>query len=677
MADTPQMGGFVAVKTAGGVQMLPPSEAADLILAGEAEQASAEDIRRNYMRDDPGLAAMLGAARGATVGLSDIALSSAGLGHEAQQEYAQENPTASTLGEIGGIAGSMLLPGGGLVGQTARAGGAVGKAMLPRLPRLGKLVQAAGEGATLSGAMGAAEAVIDPEKTAADVLEQAAWGGAIGAGIGAASLGIGRLAKFARKEVAAEAEAMGPQGEFAKWAEAKQASLRLKNLERERATIAEQLEPPGMPPAKPHSVLQAEKKAMEVEHAGIVGELRDIDTLKLRAAQRKLRKLEKKGADPAAIEAERGIVERLVADKVKLQKARRESMARMQGQNKLLDDAETYERRLAAQGDADKVGALYKRGAQIHEEITAIQQQVEAAAGQKASALSAAMSKMGGSVLARIIAGSIGHAIGGPVGAAVGWVVAPKIASRVLDAVGGRAAPIAGARTLADAANGAGQFVGKVGRPLKPAAITMTAREFAELRDELQATEPGQMEAEALAAMPSNMDPGIGAKVVAQSVGRVEYLRSIMPQQQQTLGNYLQPTQEQLDSFARSIRAVIDPNSVHDDFAQGLEGKGGGVSKEAIAAAELLDGDTLARLRAVTEATLWRRKTNTLHQQQLIARYLGKPNLVEPVFAPHTALAMANIQGEQKPPPKAPGRPSKLGDRHMTNLERISTGEKA
>jgi hypothetical protein len=81
----------------------------------------------------------LGAARSASFGLSDEAIVRLGLmTPESLKAYKETNPTATTLGEIGGAAGAMLAPEVGVLGAlsapvraVSKVGGAVTKAALP------------------------------------------------------------------------------------------------------------------------------------------------------------------------------------------------------------------------------------------------------------------------------------------------------------------------------------------------------------------------------------------------------------------------------------------------------------------------------------------------------------------------------------------------------------------
>jgi len=173
-----------------------------------------------------------GAARAASFGLSDQALTKTGaVDPVTLEKLAEHNPTATTLGEISGIAGSLLaVPGGGLVGGAAKAGNAITKssgaiantaakflANPETAPMAAKVIQSVGEvGAkTLGSAVeGAAyglgqsiseDALGDPqalsEKLMANIGYGALFGGAIGGGLKAAEIGIPAGVKTAKDAV--------------------------------------------------------------------------------------------------------------------------------------------------------------------------------------------------------------------------------------------------------------------------------------------------------------------------------------------------------------------------------------------------------------------------------------------------------------------------------------------
>jgi len=124
-----------------------------------------------------GVAGVAGALRGVTGGFSDIGSAALGLG-TVSREIKQAHETASTVGEIGGIAGSIL--GGGLVAGTAVEGltGGVGA-----LAKLGAGIEAKVGGA-IAGKLGGGLAARTLAKTV---------GGAAGSAVEGAIYSTGQL----------------------------------------------------------------------------------------------------------------------------------------------------------------------------------------------------------------------------------------------------------------------------------------------------------------------------------------------------------------------------------------------------------------------------------------------------------------------------------------------------
>lgn len=147
-------------------------------------------------------AALAGAARGATFGLSDLALTKTGLvDPETLEGLKQANPTASTLGEVGGTVGSFLIPGGGAVGAVSKLAGAAGKKVAGQIASkalsniAAKTVGSAIEGAVFGAGNVVSEyALGDPDLTAQKAAAQIGLGGILGGALGTA-LGGAELAK--------------------------------------------------------------------------------------------------------------------------------------------------------------------------------------------------------------------------------------------------------------------------------------------------------------------------------------------------------------------------------------------------------------------------------------------------------------------------------------------------
>lgn len=183
------------------------------------DDALAEEQLRQEARDSPVLAGTAAAARGASLGLSDVALTSTGLVEpETLQALREENPVAEVVGQGIGIAGSVVGTGGlgGLaqggaragIGLGARAGvralsaparaairggkaveDAVRVAIGSRVPASVAKVAAKGAGLAAEGAAFGAggaitEATLDPDFTADVAVSHVGMGALLGFGLG-------------------------------------------------------------------------------------------------------------------------------------------------------------------------------------------------------------------------------------------------------------------------------------------------------------------------------------------------------------------------------------------------------------------------------------------------------------------------------------------------------------
>lgn len=163
--------------------------------------------QRKQMADDPASAALYGAARGATLGLSDVVLSKAGLGDYAQ-ELKKHNPIASTAGEVGGSIASALIP-GGAINLAGRAGSKAAKALVGRVSTKGLAARVAqhapkagavvAEGAAQGAGAGVSDAALTGDWSPTKIAEKAIIGGATGATLSLAGIGIVGLGKVAQR----------------------------------------------------------------------------------------------------------------------------------------------------------------------------------------------------------------------------------------------------------------------------------------------------------------------------------------------------------------------------------------------------------------------------------------------------------------------------------------------
>jgi len=205
---------------------------------------TAAEERQRYLDENYGglggaaAAGVLGAARGASLGITDLAATATGLG-DMVADIAEAHPTISTVGEIGGgVAAALASGGAGGAGLLARGGRAVaapgiaavkgGQAAAAAVESalragttlekgavvMGRAVGMAAEGAAFGGGAAMSEALLgDPDAAATDILADWAAGATTGAALGGVigfAAGLPTLARRAEKVLA---PAAGPADE--------------------------------------------------------------------------------------------------------------------------------------------------------------------------------------------------------------------------------------------------------------------------------------------------------------------------------------------------------------------------------------------------------------------------------------------------------------------------------
>lgn len=165
-----------------------------------------ERVLKKEYGDSPILAGTLGAARGATLGLSDLAIRGFG-GREAADALERLNPVSSTIGELGGALAGSFIPGMGFIGGAGHAAeeAVAGSRVVRSFAEGGKFAQAAAryaptlargavEGAIYGAGGGLSQAALSSDPmTAEAVLGDMATGALIGAPMGAAMAAGGKF----------------------------------------------------------------------------------------------------------------------------------------------------------------------------------------------------------------------------------------------------------------------------------------------------------------------------------------------------------------------------------------------------------------------------------------------------------------------------------------------------
>lgn len=223
MADEGELQKLGAVVGGGQVAVVGPDGRAGTVSSADVEQflaanpgwglespgAYQERIDKETYGDQTGRAALEGFARGATLGLSDVAARELGADTEAMAKRKKYNPITSTVSEIGGAVAPGLLTMGASTpaGLTARVGAGVAEAAGGGLR--GAVAGGVAEGALFGAGAGVSNVALSQDPITAEALlhevgSNALYGaavGGVGAGVihGAAKGGSAILDKLSTK----------------------------------------------------------------------------------------------------------------------------------------------------------------------------------------------------------------------------------------------------------------------------------------------------------------------------------------------------------------------------------------------------------------------------------------------------------------------------------------------
>jgi hypothetical protein len=584
---------LAAVRGAEGIEWLSPQEAANRIAAGEAAPVTKDDVFRSYYRDDPVLAAGMGLARGASLGASDIGLAAA-FGEDTVKEYKEESPAASFGGELVGMLGSAVIPGGPLaqVGRGAKAAVDVTR-LATKAPGAARVATAALEGAGVAGAFGATQAAWDPDKTAADVLKDVAAGAALGGGFSLAGLGIGRLGRFVGEKIGSRA---------------RKALEKQESLQAELSTLRKQ-----------HGLVDAELKAeLGVAQKPIIDEIAGLEE--------QIARVKAGPAVPAATKQLDQLRQQLEVAKGSLGKAK-EAMA--------------YER------------------VELREQL---QRRIDGVKAQLAPTTAGILGKVSRYImnrkLAHAVAGGMG---GGTVATAIGWSTAPAVVAKL----GNGLRPTIGEGTKG-VAQRVGGTLGKAGRAVRLPFYKLGVDGVMQLREDLDATDLGQLRAELMAGMPSDVSEGAAQEAVDETIKGLAFLKKAAWSPGPTaLGETPRPNARQVEATSAVARAAVDPDSVLEDLTNLT------LTDEGLSTLEALYPNQLDLMRQRMRPLLGARKDYSLREVQQLSLFFRDPTLVTLFADPALGVFMQDVLEQQK---KQKGRPRrrtvKAHEREATRLER-------
>ncbi len=659
--------GYLRDPSSGMVISVPEAELASAIDAGFVPTTAAETAKartKEHYGEMPIRAGLAGLARGATFGLSDVALTKSGMvAPESLAGLKEGNPaissTADIIGGIGSIAygGPAALLGKGAakagLGATSLAARALGTSSTRALPRLaGSLT----EGGIFGGAIGAGGAIsdvaLDPEQMSAGEVAARVLGGAgkgivAGAGLGtlgwlartgAASiknkytLGIDEIRGLRVEKAALEAErtAMQASGE---------AAAPLARLEAQIGAVGQQLHDAQVGAV---GKVFSRAAAYGLGHAiggGLTGGLIGVIV-----APRILKTLQS-----ALVPAFEGAGAKIAAKVTPFLESAyaKVAPAASAAWEKVAPYAEralaTPIGQVAVEMGAAKVGAAVQAG------------------GARASALLGKLGRLGEGGAGLADAAATGAMIGGIPGAAIG------AGAHVLS------------RPIGRAVEG---LTNKVAPAARLAAIdAMTSVEWKAAGSEIARVDPMQAEISIRALLPESTPPEVAEGVTARVKAALGFLQTLQPAQAALervvpMGHDARP--ELAAGYQRAFKAVVDPGSMLVAFADNK------LTPEQVQAWQAVYPEALAQVRAIAAASVAQTRANggryDRARAESLATLLGDPQAAPPMARAEFSARIQAMHASARGASKGPGRPRNprlsTADNSLTTMQRIGAGRR-
>lgn len=621
------------------------------------------------------VAGLAGVARGATFGLSDTLLTEAGAAApETLRGLKEANPSASFAGELAGQVGSFFVPGSPAAALTkvgTRAGEAVsgglarmlaGSATRP-LPQLaGAVVREGLIGAGVGAGQGISDVALagdqmTPSEAVARIISSAGKGGAWGSGLG----GLTWLARTGASKVK-DRYTLGLE--------------QIKGLRGERAALEAELS-------------AAEASGASVEHAAqlqaqIAGVAQQLQEAQVGAVAKAFSRVAAYGLGHAIGGGVAGGLVGVVVGP----KAMRALMT-----------------------------ALKPVGAKVGEAVVELGEKARAAAAPYVGpAWDAAASKA--SAAWEKIAPAVERVAGTPVGEVVGnaaelgaekvggfarsvaerfpsaqrfAAAAGNVASRVPDAVA--AGAMVGGLEGAAAGYVAHRFSEPIGRAVEglmnkvaPAARltvldSMTSTDWKDVAEELRHVQPAGLDTSVRALLPEPIPAPVKDAVSQRLQAAVGFLQTLPGAAAPTAGPQQVPVaaaqaaaSAASGTYERALRAIVDPGSVLQAFADGT------LRPEQVAAWEAVYPEALQQVRAIVGAQVARASAHGGHypreKADQIATLLGKRSAAPRLYQPATMARMQAMhlaaRQPQRPQPPRGGRG--YADQYLTPMQRHARG---
>lgn len=499
------------------------------------QQREAEIHEEVYGGFGGGVEALIhGGGRGLTFGLSDELFS--GLSSpEHVSRVGQVNPTASTVGEVGGLVGGAFIPGAPLRG-VARVGQAVRGATTGLKGLARSAAAGAVEGGIVSGTMAATEPARNPDVQAADTMARMLEGMALGAGINVVGFGLLSLGRFVGSRGKSAAAKLGLDLDKAADV-AKQRRELQKTIKSDAAAVNAALHRAGVDvgsPALADTVLAGKAPGFgsQMMRAGKGTQAATPAAKRAAVAADDLsvtglhRKLEDIGAQKSVVAKEMAEAELTGAMVPGYQAAK---VARA--------DAKLGE---LVNKEAAYMAALSKRGIERY----AVYRMIRNFAGTPVA---------GGAITGGLLGGGLPGAI---LGAVIAPIVVRAVSHGLLPALGKMAPKVARAveRTA----------------PIIRGGGAMAIGDYEDIRDELAETSPEKLADRAQMMMPPETPPELRQEMLDDTMKSVAYLQQKMPKppsKDQPLDERWQPSDEQLDSLAKTVKVLVDRQQFAIDFA--------------------------------------------------------------------------------------------------------------
>jgi hypothetical protein len=187
-----------------------------------------------------------------------------------------------------------------------------------------------------------------------------------------------------------------------------------------------------------------------------------------------------------------------------------------------------------------------------------------------------------------------------------------------------------------------------------------------QLREDLDATDLGQLRAELLAGMPSDVSEGAAQEAVEETVKGLAFLKKAAWSPGPTaLGETPRPNARQVEATSAVARAAVDPDSVLEDLTNLT------LTDEGLSTLEALYPKQLDMLRQRLRPLLGARKDYSLREIQQLSLFYRDPTLVTLFMDPALGVYMQDTLEQQR---KQKGRPRrrtvKAHEREATSLER-------